>query len=108
VLIPLGSIALAGGSFLAVISGLSPTPVDETARPSGALPPNESSGPSSTALVGLTFMGVGALTLTSGIIMTVVGGKKVPVRTTEALAPAPRWTVKPLVGMGSAGVMGTF
>lgn len=49
-------------------------------------------GSSGVARVGLTFMGLGALTLTSGIVMAVVGSKKVPVRTTEALAPAPRWT----------------
>ncbi len=49
-------------------------------------------------------MGAGALALMGGIVMAVVGSKKVPVRTTEALAPSPRWAAEPLVGAGVAGV----
>ena len=52
--------------------------------------------------------GVGSGDLREAIIMAVVGSKKVPLRNDEALAPAPRWTIEPLVGMGSAGVKGTF
>ncbi len=96
VLIPLGSTAIVGGMFVTVFAGMSGAHEEH------------GQGPSGPARVGLTFMGLGALALTTGIVMAVVGSKKVPVRTTEALGPAPRWTVQPLVGVGSAGVMGTF
>ncbi len=93
VLIPLGSVALAGGAFVATLGAFGSGASGEA-----------SSGPTPATRVALGFMGAGALTLTGGIIMAVVGSKKVPVRTTEALAPAPRWSVEPQVGVGSAGV----
>lgn len=106
VMIPLGAVALGAGSFVAVASSFGGGTV-ESGGEFGA-PVRESSGPSSTAVVGLTFMGVGALTLTGGIIMAAVGGKKIPAPTTEGLAPAPRWAVEPLVGAGTAGVKVRF
>src|SRR5689334_2697957 len=106
VLIPIGSLALLGGVFVTTFGAFGSGHV-ETGDGFSAAAPSES-GPSGAAVVGLTFMGVGAATLTGGIIMTVVGSKKVPVRTTEALAPAPRWSVEPVLGMGSAGFKGTF
>jgi hypothetical protein len=97
VLIPLGSVALAGGAFVATLGAFGGTVRDQ-----------DSTGPTPATRVALGFMGAGALTLTGGIIMAVVGSKKVPLRTTEALAPAPKWSVEPQVGLGSAGVKVRF
>ena len=46
---------------------------------------------------------LGALTLTSGIIMKAIGGKMVPVQRTAALSPAPKVGFEPLVGVTAAG-----
>lgn len=107
VLIPIGSLALVGGLFVTTLGAFAGTPVDGGGDGFSSAAPSES-GPSGATIAGLTFMGLGAATLTGGIIMAVVGSKKVPVRTTEALAPAPRWSVEPVLGMGSAGFKGTF
>jgi hypothetical protein len=98
VLIPIGSVALVGGLFVTTLGAF------------GGSVSGEGSGPAPATRVALGFMGAGALTLTGGIIMAVVGSKKVPIRTTEALgpAPAPRWSVEPQVGLGSAGVKVRF
>lgn len=98
VLIPLGSVLLLGSSLVAVGSAFGGAMVEDDNGM--AVPARESN----TGRVAVAFMGLGALTLTGGIIMTVVGGKKVPVRTTEALASKPTWTAEPLVGVGTAGV----
>ena len=97
VLIPLGSVALAGGAFVATLGAFG-----------GPASGEASTGPTPATRAALGFMGAGALTLTGGIIMAVIGSKKVPVRTTEALAPAPKWSVEPQVGVGSAGVKVRF
>ena len=81
ILIPVGSIVAIGGTFVTV----------------------------ATAVVGggetgLAILGVGLGTLTGGIIMTVVGGKKVPVDPASALLdprhspPAPKASLTPLFG----------
>jgi hypothetical protein len=93
VLIPLASIALVSGVFVTTVGALSP--------PCSCDSPTGLSG---ATRVGLGFMGAGALALTGGIVMAVVGSKKVPVRAHEALAPAPSWAAEPLVGAGTAGV----
>ena len=97
VLIPIGSVALVGGLFVTTLGAFG-----------GPAEGEASSGPTPATRVALGFMGAGALTLTGGIIMAVVGSKKVPMRTTEALAPAPKWSVEPQVGLGSAGVKVVF
>ncbi len=93
VLIPLASIALVSGVFVTTVGALSP--------PCSCDSPTGLSG---ATRVGLGFMGAGVLALTGGIVMAVVGSKKVPVRTTEALASTPTWAAEPLVGAGTAGV----
>jgi hypothetical protein len=97
VLIPLASIALVSGVFVTTVGALSPPCTCDS--PTGL---------SNATRVGLGFMGAGALALTGGIVMAVVGSKKVPVRTVEGLAPAPRWAAEPLVGAGTAGVKVRF
>lgn len=93
VLIPLASLALVSGVFVTTAGAFAP-PCDC----------DSPTGLSGATRVGLGFMGAGALALTGGIVMAVVGSKKVPVRTTEGLAAAPRWAAEPLVGAGTAGV----
>ena len=83
VLISVGSIVALGGTFVTVFNG-------------GA----EGGG----AEGGLAILGVGLAALTGGIVMTVVGGKKVPVDPASAMLdprhspPAPKASVTPLLG----------
>lgn len=81
VFIPLGSIVTLGGTFLLV---------------AGATSGGDNSGPA--------VLGVGLAALTGGIVMTVIGGKKVPVAPAAALLdprhspPAPKASITPLFG----------
>jgi hypothetical protein len=94
ILIPVGAIAALAGTAMVLLNDST-----ETAGSFG-----EGDSTSTGAGSGLVVLGVGAALLTGGIIMTVVGGKKVPVEPNAALLdprhspPAPRASVTPLFG----------
>jgi hypothetical protein len=92
VLIPIAGAAIVGGGFVTMLGAFG-----------GPESSTDTHGPATATMVALTVMGLGALTLTGGIAMAVVGSKKVPAHA-EVLATAARPTVEPQVGLGSAGV----
>jgi hypothetical protein len=94
VLIPVGAItALVGGVILAASSSVSSV--------NGPGLSTDTGGASAT---GAGVLAVGGLMLVGGIVMTVIGGKKVPVNSSSALLdprhspPAPKASITPLFG----------
>ena len=96
VFIPVGAIvAITGGAIMASANSNSFDFADDEF---------ESSSSSSASGVGAGVLAVGGLMLVGGIVMTVIGGKKVPVDPSAALLdprhspPTPRASVTPLLG----------
>ena len=100
VFIPVGAIvAITGGVFLAASNATAVSNED-----SGFGSSSENSISDSTSTTAGAVLAVGGLMLVGGIVMTVVGGKKVPVDPGAALLdprhspPTPRASVTPLFG----------